>query len=117
VQDQVIALHYVPSELQLADFSTKAQTWAQHSFFFFKLSVVDPPWVWEGGGGVLELYLYIVVSLIIRVFPAYFTPIHVLYIVAFGPSGIQVAIPNTYLTFLLAIVHRPFDLELCPCWR
>jgi hypothetical protein len=26
VQDQVIALHYVPSELQLADFSTKAQT-------------------------------------------------------------------------------------------
>jgi hypothetical protein len=26
VQDDVIALHYVPSELQLADFVTKAQT-------------------------------------------------------------------------------------------
>jgi hypothetical protein len=43
VQDQVIALHYVTSELQLADFFTKAQTRAQHSFFLFKLSVVDPP--------------------------------------------------------------------------
>jgi hypothetical protein len=43
VQDQVIALHYVPSELQLADFFTKAQTRAQHSFFLSKLSVVDPP--------------------------------------------------------------------------
>jgi uncharacterized membrane protein len=43
---------------------------------------------------VLELYLYIVVSLIVRLFPAYFTPVHVLYIVAFGLSGIQVAIPN-----------------------
>jgi hypothetical protein len=41
--------------------------------------------------GLLELYLYIVVSLIVRVFPAYFTPVHVLYIVAFGPSGIHVA--------------------------
>jgi hypothetical protein len=38
---------------------------------------------------VLELYLYIVVSLIVRVFSAYFTPVHVLYIVAFGPDGIQ----------------------------
>jgi hypothetical protein len=43
VQDQVIALHYVPSELQLADFFTKAQTRAQHSFFLSKLSVVNPP--------------------------------------------------------------------------
>jgi hypothetical protein len=39
--------------------------------------------------------LHIVVSLIVRVFSAYFTPVHVLYIVAFGPSGIQVAIPNS----------------------
>jgi hypothetical protein len=38
---------------------------------------------------VLELYLYIVVSLIVMVFSAYFTPVHVLYIVAFGPDGIQ----------------------------
>ena len=43
VQDQVIALRYVPSELQLADFFTKAQTRAQHSFYLSKLSVVDPP--------------------------------------------------------------------------
>jgi hypothetical protein len=43
------------------------------------------------GGGVLELYLYIVVSLIVRVFSAYFEPVHVLYIVAFGRSGLQVA--------------------------
>jgi hypothetical protein len=41
-QDQVIAFHYVPSELQLADFFTNAQTRAQHSFFLYKLSVVDP---------------------------------------------------------------------------
>jgi hypothetical protein len=43
VQDQVIALQYVPSELQLADFFTKAQTRAQHRFYLSKLSVVDPP--------------------------------------------------------------------------
>jgi hypothetical protein len=43
VQDQILALHYVPFELQLADFFTKAQTRAQHIFFLFKLSVVDPP--------------------------------------------------------------------------
>jgi len=43
VQDQVLTLHYVPSESQLADFFTKAQTRAQHGFFLSKLSVVDPP--------------------------------------------------------------------------
>ena len=43
VQDQIVALQFVPSELQLADFFTKAQTQAQHSFFLSKLSVVDPP--------------------------------------------------------------------------
>ena len=43
VQDEVIALQYVPSELQLADFFTKPQTRAQHGFFLSKLSVVDPP--------------------------------------------------------------------------
>jgi hypothetical protein len=42
VQDQSIALQYVPSELQLADFFTKTQTKAHHSFFLSKLSVVDP---------------------------------------------------------------------------
>ena len=43
VEDYVIALQYVPSELQLADFFTKAQTRAQHRFYLSKLSVVDPP--------------------------------------------------------------------------
>jgi hypothetical protein len=38
---------------------------------------------------LLELYLYIVVFLIVRVFFAYFTPVHILYIVAFGPYEIQ----------------------------
>jgi hypothetical protein len=43
VQAQVVALQYVPSDLQLADFFTKAQTKAQHDFLLSKLSVVDPP--------------------------------------------------------------------------
>jgi hypothetical protein len=43
VQAQVITLQYVPSELQLADFFTKAQTRAQRDFLLSKLSVVDPP--------------------------------------------------------------------------
>ena len=43
VQDQTLALHYVPSELQLADFFTKAHSQAQHSFLLSKLSIVDPP--------------------------------------------------------------------------
>jgi hypothetical protein len=43
VQAQVIALQYVPSELQLADFFTKAQTRAHHDFLHSKLSVVNPP--------------------------------------------------------------------------
>ena len=42
VQDGVIGLCYVPLELQLADFFTKAQTRAQHTFYLSKLSVVDP---------------------------------------------------------------------------
>jgi hypothetical protein len=43
VQEAVIALRYVPSELQLADFFTKAQTRAQHRFLLSKLSFHDPP--------------------------------------------------------------------------
>jgi hypothetical protein len=33
VQDDVVALQYVPSELQLADFFTNAQTRAHHQFY------------------------------------------------------------------------------------
>jgi hypothetical protein len=43
VQDGVVALQYVPSELQLADFFMKAQTHAHNQFYLSKLSVVDPP--------------------------------------------------------------------------
>jgi hypothetical protein len=38
-----IALQYVPSELQLADFFTKAQTREQHQLHLFKLNASDPP--------------------------------------------------------------------------
>ncbi|BAH92100.1 Os03g0285066 [Oryza sativa Japonica Group] len=43
VQDGVVAPRYVPSEIQLADLFTKAQTGAQHRFYLSKLSVLDPP--------------------------------------------------------------------------
>jgi hypothetical protein len=43
VQDGVGALQYVPSELKLADFFTKAHTHSHHQFYLSKLSVVDPP--------------------------------------------------------------------------
>jgi hypothetical protein len=42
IQD-VVALQYVSSELQFADFFTKAQTHAQHQFYLSKLSVLDSP--------------------------------------------------------------------------
>ncbi|WVZ66361.1 hypothetical protein U9M48_015595 [Paspalum notatum var. saurae] len=38
VQDGVVTLRYVPSELQLADFLTKAQTRDRHRFYLSKLS-------------------------------------------------------------------------------
>ena len=43
VQEGVLALQFVPSELQVADFFTKPQTRAQHLYFLSKLSVCDPP--------------------------------------------------------------------------
>jgi hypothetical protein len=43
IQDCVVALQYVPSELQLIDFFTKAQTHAHYQFYLFKLSIVNPP--------------------------------------------------------------------------
>ncbi|XP_039773535.1 uncharacterized mitochondrial protein AtMg00810-like [Panicum virgatum] len=43
VHDAVVALRYVPSEFQLADFFTKAQTRAQHAYFLSKLTLLDPP--------------------------------------------------------------------------
>jgi hypothetical protein len=38
-----IALQYVPSELQVADFFTKAQTREQHRLHMLKLNASDPP--------------------------------------------------------------------------
>jgi hypothetical protein len=43
IQDDVVYLRYVPSELQLANFFTKAQSRAQHRFYLSELSVPDPP--------------------------------------------------------------------------
>ncbi|GJN27583.1 hypothetical protein PR202_gb15614 [Eleusine coracana subsp. coracana] len=43
VQDGIVAPQYVPSEIQLADLFTKAQTGARHRFYLSKLSVLDPP--------------------------------------------------------------------------
>jgi hypothetical protein len=43
IHDVVVALRYVPSELQLSDFFIKAQTHAHHQFYLSKLSIVDPP--------------------------------------------------------------------------
>ncbi|WVZ63777.1 hypothetical protein U9M48_013383 [Paspalum notatum var. saurae] len=43
VEDGVVTLRYVPSELQLADFFTKTQTRAQHSFYLSKLAVSERP--------------------------------------------------------------------------
>ena len=43
VHDGIVAPRYVPSEIQLADLFTKAQTGARHRFYLSKLSVVDPP--------------------------------------------------------------------------
>ena len=42
-QQSTIHLEYVPSELQLADFFTKAQTREQHRLHILKLNVSDPP--------------------------------------------------------------------------
>ena len=42
-QQSTIHLEYVPSELQLADFFTKAQTKEHHKLHVLKLNVSDPP--------------------------------------------------------------------------
>jgi hypothetical protein len=45
VHDDIVALQYIPSELQLIDLFIKTQTHAHHQFYLFKLNVVDPPGV------------------------------------------------------------------------
>jgi hypothetical protein len=55
VQDGVVALQYMPSELKLANFLKKAHTY--HQFYLFKLNVVDPPWFWGGIRYVLVFLL------------------------------------------------------------
>jgi hypothetical protein len=42
VNDDVVALRYVPSELQLADFLTKTLTCIQHQFYLSNIGVLDP---------------------------------------------------------------------------
>ena len=43
VRDRIVSLHYLPTEVQVADFFTKAQTRDQHSFLLFKLKTFNPP--------------------------------------------------------------------------
>ena len=42
VRDQTVSLHYLPTEVQVADFFTKAQTREQHLFLLPKLKTIDP---------------------------------------------------------------------------
>jgi hypothetical protein len=42
-QHKTIALQYVPSQLQLADFFTKEQTLEQHRLHLLKLNASNPP--------------------------------------------------------------------------
>ena len=42
VRDQTVSLHYLPTEVQVADFFTKAQTREQHLFLLSKLKTIDP---------------------------------------------------------------------------
>ena len=42
-QQSIIRLQYVPSELQVVDFFTKAQTREQHKLYLIKLNASDPP--------------------------------------------------------------------------
>jgi hypothetical protein len=39
----------------------KAQTHAHHQFYLSKLSVIDPPWVWEGEGGVRYILAFSII--------------------------------------------------------
>jgi hypothetical protein len=52
---KTIDLQYVPSELQVADLYTKAQTTAQHQFHLSKLNASDPLLHLEFEGGACTL--------------------------------------------------------------
>ena len=54
---KTIALQYVPSELQLTDFFTKAQTREQHRLHLLKLNASDLPLSLSLKGGVKAFYL------------------------------------------------------------
>ena len=43
VQEGMIDLQFIPSDAQVADFFTKAQTREHHHFFLSKLHAFDPP--------------------------------------------------------------------------
>ena len=42
VRDRTVFLHYIPTEVQVVDFFTKAQTRDQHIFLLSKLKTFDP---------------------------------------------------------------------------
>jgi hypothetical protein len=101
VQDGVVALLYVSSELQLTDFFMKAQTHAQHQFYLSKLSVLDPPCI-------------LAISIIVFLHSLH---VHV-YIQAPGPHINISAIHNKYI--LAVSTYRCFlatAVSPCPCGR
>ena len=57
---------------------------------------------------MLELYYVSIYTCIIpplyKGFSAYLPPVHVLYIVAFGPLGIQVAFPNSLVYEIVSLL-------------
>ena len=42
VRDQIVSLHYLPTEVQVVDFFTKAQTRDQYLFLLSQLKTIDP---------------------------------------------------------------------------
>jgi hypothetical protein len=90
VHDGVVALQYVPSELQLTDFFMKAQTRAHHQIYLSKLSVVDPPWVW---GGIKYVLVFLLLYFSRWFFVYSPPPVHV-YIWASDPQMNTSAIRN-----------------------
>jgi hypothetical protein len=69
VHDQIIALQYVPSELQLANFFMKAQTRAQHGFY--QNSVLWIHHEFQGGVSAILCIVYFPVCMRSYIFSTY----------------------------------------------
>ncbi len=90
----MVALQYVPSDLQVADFFTKAYTRAQHRFSLSPNSVllIDLEFEKKGGGVTCIFRFYI--PLFVKSFSAYLCVPVPVYIWAFCPQMNTGAIHN-----------------------